>query len=206
MLKKLKLKFVVVTMGILLIMLSILFGLIYHFTKSDMESGRNAAIGRLEHVNSIRELPRDVELPYFIVFTNDRGEYLAAGYTDYDLNDTAFLEEIVFRANKGKTDEGILEDHDLLYCLRQNAGGTNYIFLDISSQSATLQNLIQNCVIIGVIGIVAFLVLSVLLARWMVQPVEKTFAQADHDGLVAHQRLVVAFAVAHRFLLGAAAR
>ena len=181
MLKQLKRKFVLVTMVIILIMLGVLFGLIYSSTKSDMESGRASALKHLEKSvnqgNGIMDLPRDVEYPYFVVYTNDFGEYLAAGYTDYDLNDEALLRSLVSQASNRGTDRGVLSGRQLMFSIGQSRTGKTYIFLDIAGQAATLNTLIRNSVIVGVVGLVAFFGLSILLAKWMVRPVEKAWNQ-----------------------------
>lgn len=181
MLKQLRRKFVLVTMGIILAMLGILFGLIYYFTESDMVSSRQEALRRLEGVatqyGSIRELPRDIEMPYFIVFVSDFGEYVAAGYTDYDLNDEALLRKLVDLAGNRSDSTGILEKYQLMYSVQSGRGSSALIFLDISSQAAALSTLIRNFVIIGIAGILLFFGLCVLLARWMVRPVEKAWTQ-----------------------------
>ena len=44
--------------------------------------------------------------------------------------------------------------------------------MDISSQDAALSSLIQSSLLIGIASLVAFLIISILLARWSVKPVE----------------------------------
>ena len=181
MLKQLRRKFILVTMGIILAMLGILFGLIYYFTESDMISTRQESLRRLEAVatqyGSLRELPRDIEMPYFIVFVSEFGEYVAAGYTDYDLNDEAFLKKLVNMTGNRRDHTGILEQYQLMYSVLPGWGSSAFIFLDISGQTAALSTLIRNFLIIGVAGLLLFFGLSVLLARWMVRPVEKAWNQ-----------------------------
>ena len=52
-----------------------------------------------------------------------------------------------------------------------------YVFADISSEQAVLQNMIHICILVGVIAFGAFLLLSMALARWAVKPVEKAWQQ-----------------------------
>lgn len=181
MLKQLRRKFILVTMGIVLAMLGILFGLIYYFTEEDMINTREDALRRLETVatqyDAIRELPRDIEMPYFLVYVNDFGEYVAVGYTDYDLNDEQLLRKLVNLAIKRRDNTGVMEKYQLMYSVQPGWGSSAFIFLDISGQTAALHTLIRNFVIIGLAGLLIFLGLSILLARWMLRPVEKAWKQ-----------------------------
>ena len=55
--------------------------------------------------------------------------------------------------------------------------GQIIIFMDISSEIATMQNLYRTCVIIGLGSFASFLVISIFFARWAVRPVEEAWAQ-----------------------------
>lgn len=55
--------------------------------------------------------------------------------------------------------------------------GQIIIFMDISSEIATMQNLYRTCIIIGLGSFASFLVISIFFARWAVRPVEEAWAQ-----------------------------
>ena len=55
--------------------------------------------------------------------------------------------------------------------------GQIIIFMDVSSEIATMQNLYRTCVIIGLGSFACFLVISIFFARWAVRPVEEAWAQ-----------------------------
>jgi signal transduction histidine kinase len=62
------------------------------------------------------------------------------------------------------------------------------VFADISSEKAMIKGLIRNSVIIGFIGYVIFFLISLILAKWVTKPVEKTWneqkqfiADASHE-------------------------
>lgn len=55
--------------------------------------------------------------------------------------------------------------------------GQIIIFMDISSEIVTMQNLYRTCVIIGLGSLASFLVISIFFARWAVRPVEEAWAQ-----------------------------
>ena len=55
--------------------------------------------------------------------------------------------------------------------------GQIIIFMDVSSEIATMQNLYRTCIIIGLGSLASFLVISIFFARWAVRPVEEAWAQ-----------------------------
>ena len=62
------------------------------------------------------------------------------------------------------------------------------IFADISSENAILEQLVRTCVFIAVLSFGLFFIISILLSRWMVRPVETAWneqkqfvADASHE-------------------------
>jgi len=55
--------------------------------------------------------------------------------------------------------------------------GQRLIFADISSEINTMKSLVRTCIVIGILSFLAFLGVSLLLARWAVKPVEKAWNQ-----------------------------
>ena len=51
------------------------------------------------------------------------------------------------------------------------------VFVDVSGHNAALHSLVQSCVLVGCVALAAFFVISLLLARWAVRPVEKAWQQ-----------------------------
>ena len=51
------------------------------------------------------------------------------------------------------------------------------VFSDISSERSTMRNLIRNCVLIGLLSFLVFLVITIYFARWTVKPVEDAWNQ-----------------------------
>lgn len=175
MLKKLRLKFILINMGIVAAMLIAIFATVYHFTKADLE---NQSLSMLQSLSQgVYDPGQDVQLPYFIIQINYRGELLASGHTYYDLTDEAFLQELIQFVYTSPTPTGIMEAYALRYSRVSSMGVQTLIFVDISSQRAALTSLVQVSFLIGLVSLVAFLGISVLLARWAVKPVEKAWQQ-----------------------------
>lgn len=181
MLKRLKGKFVFVTMAFVLVMLAVIFSLVYHFTKVDLE---NDSYGTLMQVAQSAKDPENLREPlsginsdYFVVYVDTVGQMLSAGYTHHDITDGNFLRKVCQKVlDKGST-AGVLEDYQLMYNWEQIRGVGILSCVDISNAQQTLTNLIHSCLFIGIASLVAFFALAVLLARWMIRPVEKDWQQ-----------------------------
>lgn len=51
------------------------------------------------------------------------------------------------------------------------------VFTDISSEVATMRNLVRNCCFIGLLSFIVFLVIAMFFASWAVKPVEDAWIQ-----------------------------
>lgn len=179
MLKKLRLKFVLINMGIVAAMLLVIFATVYHFTKADLEK---QSITMLDKLSQSTRQPggiheEDILLPYFVIQINLRGEVVASGHTYFDLTDEELLQELIQRVLTAKKSSGFLERYELRYKAESGMGVQTLYFVDVSSQRAALSTLIQVCVLIGIFSLLAFLAVSILLAGWAVKPVEKAWQQ-----------------------------
>lgn len=181
MLKKLRLKFVLINMGIVAAMLLVIFSTVYHFTKADLENQSLSVLQNLtqsaQQPGGLHEPGRNVQLPYFIIQINIHGDVIASGHTYYDLTDAAFLQELIQYVYTAQSPTGMIDAYALRYSRVSSVGSQKLIFVDVSSQDAALTTLVQVCVLIGLISLVAFLGISLLLARWAVKPVEKAWQQ-----------------------------
>ena len=62
------------------------------------------------------------------------------------------------------------------------------VFVDISSEFAALESLVKTCIMVGILSLAVFFLLSLLLARWAIRPVEEAWnrqrqfvADASHE-------------------------
>ena len=181
MIRKLRLKFIAVNMVIVLLMLSVIFGLVYHFTKINLENDSLrmmkgiAATTVLERRPS--EIPEVVRLPYFLVRLGSRGEIIAADGGYYDLSDMLFLEKVVQQVIDSGHYAGTLPDYNLRYCRIDAPGSQILVFADTSSEQATLASLLKTCLLTGLVGILAFLGISIRLSKWAVSPIARAWTQ-----------------------------
>ena len=178
MLKQLRNKFVLITMAIVVGMLSIILGLIFHFTARDMENTADAALDRLtQSVQQPGGRLENVQLPYFTMQISLDGRIVAKGHTYYDLTDEEFLLDLAETALIQSEDKGKLREYDLRYSRVPALGGQILIFVDTSSQEAALRSMVEMSLVIAGLSLLAFWGISVLLARWAIRPVEKAWQQ-----------------------------
>ena len=182
MLKQLRTKFVAVIALVSALMLIILLSTIYQFTAANLEAENirmmqsvNDSVGPgAFRPNALR--PND-RLHYFILALTPRGELLIVDNTSFDLSDSELISELYATAANSIKDNGVLQEYSLRFCAVPYPGGTAYVFSDISDELATLASLRRTCIIIGLAALLVILVLSNLLAKWMVAPVEKSWQQ-----------------------------
>ena len=96
---------------------------------------------------------------------------------NYDLTDADFLREVTDAALAGAEDSGILEEYQLRYLRWLDQGPPRVVFADITQERQTMRNLLRSCLLLGGGSFLAFLLLSILLARRAVRPVEEAWQQ-----------------------------
>lgn len=195
MLKRLRIKFIAVIMSIVTVLFVFIFGLVLHFTKENIEREsiqmmRGLAFRPPSSVAIERpdNKPDNIRLPFLTVNIGKDGELTAFGGNLYDTSDEAFIKKLVDAAESSKKDTGILSEYDLRYMKNNNAPVRSIVFADISSEKAMIRGLVKNSVIIGLISYVLLFLISILLAKWVTKPVEKTWneqkqfiADASHE-------------------------
>ena len=188
MLKKLRVKFICITMSLVFALLCVIFGTIYGFTAINLE--RDSL--QLMHAmtippGSLVEKIPDFKVPYLVLQQNMQGFWIAQGTDHYDLTDQAFLTDLLQAVSEEADQTGILRTYDLRY-LRTETPTIRYVFMDISAEQTTLRHLIRNCVIIGIASLVAFFGIILLFSRWALKPVDAAWnyqkqfvADASHE-------------------------
>ena len=181
MLKKLRIRFVCVIMAIVTVMLCSIFGLLYYSTQKGL---REESISMMESVaaNPFR-LGRpnsggsEVRLPYFMIKIGAGGEVSAVVGGYYDLSDEVFLRALTEAVVQKDASTGIIPEYNLRFLKVKSPLSETLVFADITSEKAALSSLARTCAVLGVLCLGLFLGISVLLARWMVRPVEKAWDQ-----------------------------
>lgn len=195
MLKRLRIKFIAVIMSIVTALFIVIFGLVLHLTKQNMEREslqlmRGMAFRPMMSapMHKPDKMPENIRLPFFTVQIDEYGEIAAFGGDYFDLTDKEQLRDLVDAVNERSNETGVLYEYDLRYMKADNGRIKTIVFADISSEKAMINGLIRNSVIIGLIGYAVFFLISLLLSKWVTKPVEKTWneqkqfiADASHE-------------------------
>ena len=195
MLKRLRLKFILIVMSIVTVLFLVIFGLVLHLTRQNIEREsiqmmRTLAFRPPDHAMMHRpdRMQENIRLPYFTVNVAHDGGITAYGSDYFDLTDQEQLRELVNTAEQSKAQIGLIQKYDLRFMKNNLPNAKTIVFADISSEKAMLRGLIRNAVIIGAVSYAVLFVISFLLAKWVTRPVEKTWneqkqfiADASHE-------------------------
>ena len=195
MLKKLRIKFVAVIMSIVTVLFVVIIGLVLHLTMQNMKREsvqmmRGMAFRPMmpAPLHKPDNMPDHIRLPYFTVRISDSGEITAFDGEYYDLTDQELLKKLVNAVQEESKETGVLSEYDLRFMKADNGRMNAIVFADISSEKAMLKGLVRNSVIIGLIGYIIFFMISLILAKWVTKPVEKSWneqkqfiADASHE-------------------------
>ncbi len=180
MIGRLRTKFVLINMGLVLTVLLVMFALVFGITRQDLEqeSERMLKTVAAEPFRMLRpgEEFDEVQIPYFVIQLSPGGSLAAVGGY-FDLTDEETLWELLDAARADGQEMGVLKEYGFRYCIGRSRWGECVVFADMSSEESTLSNLIRTCLVIGAVSLAAFFVISLFLARWAVRPVEKAWEQ-----------------------------
>lgn len=168
MIQKLRKKFILVTMSIVTAMLIVIFTLVYSFTAWNLSSQANTLLDTLLS----NPQPVKTALPYFTVSKNAWGSLRVEGKTDFQIENEVLMQELLDAVNAQNRRSGAIEKYNLRY--RVHIGHTDWkiAFVDISSHQATLWGLVRVSILVSAVSFLAFLGISILLAKWAVAPVD----------------------------------
>ena len=178
MIKKLRKRFVIINMAIITGMLLIIFGLVIHFTGNDLDNKSDTMLQKLAQNALDPGAPEmDMQLPYFTLRFNTRGEVFARGKTHYDISDPKLIDALMKQIGRINKSSGYLEEYKLKYTVVTTPSMQVIAFLDISSHQSTLISLVQVSITTTVIALAIFTLISILLAWWTVNPIDKAWKQ-----------------------------
>ena len=182
MIKKLRIKFVLVIMSIVMVLLGCILGVVIFFTGQSMEMQSISMMRAIATSPFQQGLPgknvyEEVRLPFFTVQISNRGELIAASGGYFDLSDREYLQEIANAALTSEGETGELENHDLRFLKSVSPRGITIVFSDTTTESSTLKQLFYSCLAIFLVAMVVFLGISILLSHWVIKPVAVAWDQ-----------------------------
>lgn len=193
MITRLRIKFILVIMAIVMILLGSILGVVIYFTGQNMELQsinmmRTIATAPFQQGIPGKPMGDEVRLPFFTVQTNSQGELIAASSGYFDLSNQEYLQEIVNAALLSEQETGKLDSHDLRYLKSVSPKGVVIVFSDTTTESATLEHLFYSCLVVFFAASIIFLCISILLSHWVIRPVaiawdqqRQFIADASHE-------------------------
>ena len=180
MLKKLRIRFICSIMAIVTVMLLAIVFTVVYFTRTNLEAES------LRIMQTIAADPmmlgtyseeHNGEFPYFALQLGRHNEVLAINGGYFDLSDERVLQDLLLQTINSEESEGELPEYHLRYCRRVTWDSCTVAFADMTGEDRTVAKVRRACAGIGVASFLAFLLISFLLARWMVKPVETSWQQ-----------------------------
>ena len=169
MIRRLRIKFVCITMSIVTVILLGVLVAVLGLTRASLERESLDAMHRIAMnplpLQSPNEEIDGMRLPYFVLEVAEDGtvQTVAGGY--YDLSDTAFLQQAADEARQSSELSGVLPHYNLQFLRVETPRHSYIVFADLSNEKQTLNGLLRSCLLICGAAFGVFLVLSTLLAR-----------------------------------------
>ena len=183
MIRKLRIKFICVIMAIAMVLLGIIMGVVIHFTHRSMEQ---QSVSLMRSIASIPfekgnpgTPPQDNERPpVFVVQIGEAGEIIVVeDGGSFAITDQLHLLQVINQALMSRQETGKLQEENLRYLKYRSPMGLTIVFSDTTGEVVAMRNLVCNCLIIFFAAMLVFLVITILLSRWMVKPVEVAWEQ-----------------------------
>lgn len=199
MIRKLRWKFVLINMSLVVAILAALCAVLMATTRDSLRRDSLAALEQaitpsasISSSYSIHLSPDGggyflfgaedkVQLPYLTVQISSGNAVSVLANQFFDLSDQEALLDIVSAALQGEDSSGVVRQsgYSLRYLRADNLlfGGCRIAFVDRAQEESTLAALTRNLAFIGLGTLALFLGISLLLARWAVRPVEQSWKQ-----------------------------
>ena len=182
MIKKLRVKFILVIMAIVMVLLGCILGVVIHFAAQgirmqSISAMRAIATAPFQQSIGGKGTEDGTRLPFFTVQISGNGELISVRGDYFDLSNQDFLLQIIDTVLQSGEETGKLTDHDLRYLKSTSPRGTTIVFSDTTTEEATLKHLLYSCLMVFVVAMTAFLGISILLSRWAIKPVETAWNQ-----------------------------
>ncbi|MHB1315149.1 MAG: sensor histidine kinase [Christensenellales bacterium] len=202
MIKKLHLKYVLVTMLLISFVLSALFVVLYVSTSRRLYQ---ESISVMEHTISMGaegELPKyeiggnqeygsdDIlQLqPTLYLEVSNRGSVVIIKSDSFVITDTAVLENMIMDCLNSNENNGIVAGNNFRFLKQTSTHGIKIAFLERSAEISELSALVRTLILAGVGSFLVFLAISFFLARWASKPVvtawqkqQQFIADASHE-------------------------
>lgn len=156
----------------------------YQRTKNDINNSLNFALYKyddhptLELDYSTKNLQNDNDPPpnmnSFTIITDDSNAILELYSRNYQISDETSQNLVNSIQDKS---QGILFEQNLAYKKDVQDNGYIYAFVDISIAKSNFISMLVTAILVAILSILAFLILTILLANWALRPVAQSWQQ-----------------------------
>ena len=170
-------------MAIVLVLLGIILGVVIHFTHKSMEVQSVSVMRAMASIPFDKGNPGpppqdDSRSPAFVVQINGQGDaFVVDNGGSFILSDEDYLRSIINYALASDQEYGRLREEGLRYLKSASPLGITIVFTDISEESTAMRNLVFSCAVIFFCAMLVFLIITVVLSRWVIRPVENAWNQ-----------------------------
>ena len=191
MLKKLRGKFIIINMSLVITILIIVLGNFYHANLWRLERQTEMALMQAQDSARFNGKPNKVEpgrrtddtpppfVPTAVITLSKDGQTV----TDVTTNNlsvsddmAATLADLVMENGDPR---GVLKDYSLRYNRSETPDSITIAFADQSFELNNIRALRLNCLLLFFIAAILFLLLSIFLSRWALKPVEQAWKQQN---------------------------
>lgn len=181
MIRRLRIKFIVFSMLIVTCFLALSFLLINHYMKRQTVGDHIAVMQRIAaepmrpgHFGKDGDATR---IPVLILEQSPDGKLISFSNGGFDLSDEPLLQTLFDSARQSGEQTGVLEEYGLRFLRSEVPHGVKFVFSDVSGERDTMKNLLRTSLAVGGAGYVLFFLISLLLSKWAVAPVERAWTQ-----------------------------
>ena len=182
MIRKLRVRFICVTMLIVTAVIVLALGILTEYMQKSLVKDQYTMLHRIaaNPGNKIKAGIHDAKsfnLPYFVLEYTMDGRLNAFGDGSFDLTDEAELKELYEIGCSTEETKGVLKDRGLRYVCTETPFGKKLVFGDMSGERATMNYLIRESILIGAGVFAGILVITVFASAKIVKPVEEAWKQ-----------------------------
>lgn len=179
MLKKLRIKFICIIMSLVSILLCIIFSILIHSARQRLEQESFQALHNAANDPGFfyDHLKAPSSLPYFVMRQDLWGNLKISGTIYYEQYSAEELADFWNTAVQSDGKEHTLREYNLKYLKIESPVGIRCAFVDISSHNIVMDSMLGVSLSVGIMSFSLLLGVSILLAWWVVKPVEKAWTQ-----------------------------
>lgn len=191
MILKLKRKFILINMALVLVVLLIVFSVLclstYRQQLQSAERALDQLLLRSDDPASKFEISKptargdqpqrnDSLIAGFVVVIDASGEFSVSASESVSVSDE-IAQSVSETALQSSDGSGLIRSYSLRYMSVTENGETRIAFVDVSDDLSEMAEMIVTSLLVGVLGIAAFFLISLFLANWALRPVAKAWSQ-----------------------------